>query len=136
MEGKYYVRKKSSLTSKRVKKDKAFRLTMVYADILAKGSKIASSIYHFLPKEERKHPFYRELTGRAMRLLKQGLTVAEAFEQLYLQVFPPRKSTELDDILPAFTNTSFADEVLKRIFAKQLPEKQKERSLLFATSPP
>lgn len=45
MDGKYYVRAKSSLTRKRGRKDPAFKKTMHNAAILANASKIASALY-------------------------------------------------------------------------------------------
>lgn len=72
MDGKYYARQKSSLTGKRVKKDPAFRLTMMYAGWLAKASKIAAVVYSSLPEDEREHHQYRTMTGIAMKMLKAG----------------------------------------------------------------
>jgi hypothetical protein len=92
MAGKYYVRIVSNLTAKRVRKDPAFKLTMEYAGLLGKASKIASGIYRLLP--DRKHGFYRRLTGIAMQLLKQGRTGEEAFEQLYNDFVLPQVSVE------------------------------------------
>ncbi|MDP4251982.1 MAG: hypothetical protein Q8918_17920, partial [Bacteroidota bacterium] len=113
MAGKYYVRIVSSLTAKRVLKDPAFKLTMQYAGLLGKASKIASAIYRLLP--EREHGFYRKLTGMAMQLLKQGKTAEEAFEKLYNDfIRPPVKSPVQK---PVF-KTSFADELLNRLFSK------------------
>ena len=71
MEGNYFVRTKSSLDGRRVKKDVAFKETMVYADLLARASKIASKLYRTLPKEERSLKLYRELTGKVMKELKK-----------------------------------------------------------------
>jgi hypothetical protein len=87
MAGQYYARIVSSLTAERVLSDPAFKLTMQYAGLLGKASKIASAIYRLLPEQE--HGFYRELTGMAMRLLKQGKTGEEAFAQLYNEFIPP-----------------------------------------------
>ncbi|HVI48533.1 MAG TPA: hypothetical protein VM802_26935 [Chitinophaga sp.] len=72
MYGRYYIRLKSSLTSKRVKKDPAFRNTMKHAAILAEASRIAAAVYRALPKEQKEHALYRKLTGIAIRMLKEG----------------------------------------------------------------
>ncbi len=69
----YYARAKSSLTGKRVKKDSAFRRTMQNAGLLAKASSIASSVYRKLPPNQRDRRLYQQLTGNAIRLLRQGL---------------------------------------------------------------
>lgn len=70
MYGKYYLRTRSSLTGKRVKKDPAFRKTMEYARLLAKASRIGSAVYAVLPADQKQHSLYRKLTGEAMYWLK------------------------------------------------------------------
>lgn len=71
-EGEYYVRTKSSLTRQRVMKSPAFRLTRKYAALLGEASKIASAVYRQITGEEKKHALYREMTGKAMRMLREG----------------------------------------------------------------
>ena len=134
MEGKYYVRKKSSLTGKRVKKDKKFRLTMIYAGILAQASKIASSVYRQIPKEERKHPYFRTLTGMAQKLLRKGVSAEEVYQQLYDHTFPSKP--ELRVVEQPKSQSNFAEEILKRIFS--VPEKgqEVERCIVNAILPP
>ncbi len=73
----YYARLKSSLTGKRVKKDPAFKRTMENARLLAKASKIASTIYRKLLRSQRNRSLYQQLTGKAMKLLKQGVDEKE-----------------------------------------------------------
>lgn len=68
----HYVRMKSSLSGKRVKKDPRFRRTMEYAGWLKQASGLASSCYRALPEEERVHAMYREMVGMAMEMLKAG----------------------------------------------------------------
>src|SRR6266852_4952890 len=82
MEGKYYVRKKSRLTGKRVKKDPRFRVTMMNAGWLARASKIGSDVYKALPATWRQFWMYREFTGEAVKMLKQGKKDEEAREIL------------------------------------------------------
>lgn len=74
----YYVRRVSSLTGKRVKTDPRFRLTLVYAGLLGRASRIGSVVYKALPKEFRRFWMYRAFTGEAMQLLKAGKTDEEA----------------------------------------------------------
>jgi hypothetical protein len=135
MEGKYYVRKKSSLTGKRVKKDKKFRLTMLYAGILAQASKIASSVYRQIPKEERKHPYFRTLTGMAQKLLRKGVSAEEIYEQLYDQTFPPVPVAILSEKEKP-VDTSFADKLLSHIFSVSMPENYIERNIVMNLFPP
>jgi hypothetical protein len=134
MEGKYYVRKKSSLTGKRVKKDKKFRLTMIYAGIMAQASKIASSVYRQIPKEERKHPYFRTLTGMAQKLLRKGVSAEEVYEQLYNRTFPPKP--ELIVIEQPKAHPNFAEEVLKHIFSVPDKKQEVERYIVNAILPP
>ena len=70
MYGRYYLRSASSLDGKRVKKDPAFRKTMMYAALLAKASRIGSAVYAALPPDRKQHALYRKLTGEAMTWLK------------------------------------------------------------------
>jgi len=79
---KYYVRTKSSLSGVRVKKDPAFAKTMAYAGLLKEASLLASSVYRALSDDKRQHALYRQLTGTAMRLLKEGKSIAETRELL------------------------------------------------------
>lgn len=72
MDGQYYVRKKSSLSGKRVKQAPSFALTRVYADLLAQASRLAAAVYRPLPREQKKLALYRAMTGEALRMLKQG----------------------------------------------------------------
>ena len=77
MDGQYYVRRKSTLSGKRVKRDKAFTLTRVYADLLGQASRLAAAVYRCLPREERKHAQYLAMTGEALRMLKEGVATEE-----------------------------------------------------------
>jgi hypothetical protein len=72
MYGRYYARKKSSLTGKRVKRDPVFAKTMYYAGLLGKASQIASKRYQqMVPKEERSRKKYHELVGVVMHELRE-----------------------------------------------------------------
>jgi hypothetical protein len=82
MDGVYYQRRKSSLSGKRVKRSQAFKRTMEYAGLLGRASQLAAAVYRSLPKAERKHALYLQLTGQAMQLLKQGMEEALVTEQL------------------------------------------------------
>ena len=72
MDGEYYARRKSSLSGKRVKKDKAFARTMMYAGIMGQASALAAEVYRRLPKERKQHALYRQLVGKANGFLKHG----------------------------------------------------------------
>lgn len=82
MHGKYYARMKSSLTRKRVLKDPKFQLTRVYASLLGEASTIASRVYRLVTGERKKHALYRELTGKAIYLLREGKDKEAVFQLL------------------------------------------------------
>jgi hypothetical protein len=87
MEGKHYVRRKSTLSGKRVKKDPRFKRTMEHAALLAKGSRLASAAYKGLPRTKKDISLFRALTGQAIRLLKEGKEEQQALEVLYSSMF-------------------------------------------------
>jgi hypothetical protein len=82
MEGQYYIRVKSSLTSKRVKNCSTFKNTMESARQLAAASVIASQVYRTVSKEKRKVELYRKMTGIAKLLFKNGKNNEKVFEHL------------------------------------------------------
>ena len=103
MDGQYYVRRKSTLSGKRVKRDKAFTLTRVYADLLGQASRLAAAVYRCLPREERKHAQYRFMTGEALRMLKEGVVAEEIsvrLEQAYVVKEEAVVSVAPDNIVP------------------------------------
>ncbi len=88
MNGEYIIRTKSSLTGKRVKRDPAFAKTMMYAGWLKLGARIASHIYRQIPADERVYKQYRELTGKAMSLLKEGFNTGDVITMLEAVYLP------------------------------------------------
>ena len=84
LEGNYFARTKSSLTGSRVKNSKVFRETMKYAGLFAKASVIGSAIYRMLPGYQRHRSVYQQLTGKAMKMLKDGLSEKEVMQKLTL----------------------------------------------------
>jgi hypothetical protein len=69
----YYVRMQSSITGKRIKKDKAFAGFRDSSSRLRIASRIASAVYRqFVVKE---YPLYREMTGKAILWLKEGCSI-------------------------------------------------------------
>ena len=53
MQGRYFVRMKSSLSRKRVKTDPKFAVTMAYAGLLGKASKSPQHFTAHYPKNKR-----------------------------------------------------------------------------------
>jgi hypothetical protein len=70
MEGRNFVRKKSSLTRRKVLYAPCFKNTRHYAGLMAKASKIGSLVYNALPANWRQFWMYQAFTGEAMTMLK------------------------------------------------------------------
>jgi hypothetical protein len=86
LHGKHYARLKSSLSSKRVKNSPAFSNTMRYARLLATASVIGSEVYRLLPKEKKGRKVYQQLTGKAMKMLREGLNKREVSDKLKTEI--------------------------------------------------
>ncbi|HNP21145.1 MAG TPA: hypothetical protein PKM63_01085 [Panacibacter sp.] len=74
MEGKGYVRRKTSLDAKRFKSDKAFANSRASADRFKTGNMIAGEVYRALPAPQRQYAFFCQLKSEAIGLLKSGMT--------------------------------------------------------------
>jgi hypothetical protein len=83
MDGRTYIRAKSSLSRKRVLKSKEFEKTRQYAGSFALASQIGSVIYQALPADIKGRWLYRTITGEAASLLYEGKTEQEAREILW-----------------------------------------------------
>lgn len=92
MDGEYYARMKSSLTGKRVKKDRKFRRTMEYAGLMGQASKIAAGVYRLLPEDKRKHTLYRVMTGQVLRMLKDGMEPDMVKAWLHTEYLAPQNA--------------------------------------------
>jgi hypothetical protein len=84
MEGRNFVRKKSSLTRRKVLYSPQFKNTRHYAGLMAKASKIGSHVYNALPEYWRQGWMYRSFTGEAYKMIKAGKKEAE-IQQVLLQ---------------------------------------------------
>ena len=82
VDGIGYVRKKSSLTGKRVKKDPKFARTMQSAERLKRGSQLASNVYRSLPKEQQVYSQFKALKSLAIRAICEGKSEAETMALL------------------------------------------------------
>jgi hypothetical protein len=89
MEGRYYVRMKSSLTGKKFWRSKAFERSRESCKRFAKGNGLASKVYRMIDKEKRVYSLYCFLKRRAILLLKEGKSLRETEEALmdYLRGF-------------------------------------------------
>ena len=84
MEGRNFVRKKSSLTRRKVLYSPQFKNTRHNAGLMAKASKIGSHVYNALPEYWRQGWMYRSFTGEAYKMIKAGRKEAE-IQQVLLQ---------------------------------------------------
>jgi hypothetical protein len=87
MDGKGYVRRKSSLTGKRFKTSDRFANSRKSAERFAKGNKIASEVYNTIPATERKYPVFVQLKSSAIALLKAGTPGHEVKTKLTALIF-------------------------------------------------
>ena len=99
MHGRYFARKKSSLTAERVKTDACFIPTMQQADFLRRASKIGSVLYDLVPREHKQHQLYRTLTGQANLYLKKGLAEEEIVSRLLYHYIAPLKKKRVTEII-------------------------------------
>src|ERR1051325_6398149 len=84
MYGKIYVRMQSSLSGRRVKRDKRFQRTMQSARELARAAKMASVVYRTLSKEQKKSVYllYKKMVGVVKIALRNGMNEKECLEVL------------------------------------------------------
>jgi len=101
--GKNIVRRCTSLTGERVKKDAAFKGFRESGNRMKEASPIAASLYKMVPSELKQYSLYRLLTGEALKMLKAGKdpeSITESLKQIHInpllnQYFPipsPRKT--------------------------------------------
>ena len=92
MDGKYYVRMKSTLSRKKVLNSPRFARTRMHAGQLAEASKIASVVYRQIPKEERSIKLFRTIVGKAKLLLAAGKDKEVVLEILVAELNPETKA--------------------------------------------
>ena len=101
MDGQYYVRVKSRLTSERVKTSPEFHRTMYLASLMARASRIGSQIYKALPPGWRQFWMYRSFTGEALLLLKYHRYTDQEAKQLlwkcYVENWEQQKAIDPDN---------------------------------------
>jgi hypothetical protein len=89
MEGKYYVKMKSSLTGKKFWKNKTFERSRESCKRFSEGNRLASQLYRMIKKEKRQYKLFCFLKKRSIMLLKEGESLIEVEEILmdYLMEF-------------------------------------------------
>jgi hypothetical protein len=105
MEGRNFVRKKSSLTRRKVLYSPQFQRTRHYAGLMGQASKIGSFVYNQLPAYWRQSWMYRSFTGEAFTMLKAGKKEDEIQQVLwtrYVEVVVNKQPKE-PIAVPSFT---------------------------------
>jgi hypothetical protein len=74
--GKNIVRRFTSLTGERVKKEAAFKGFRESGNRMKEASPIAAALYKMVPVEIKQYSLYRLLTGEALKMLKSGTDAA------------------------------------------------------------
>jgi hypothetical protein len=82
MNGKYYVRKKSRLTGKRVKKDPQFENSRRNAKWFGQAAQLASKVYRQLPADHKFHGKFGDMTAMASCFVRAGLSAEEIIAKL------------------------------------------------------
>jgi hypothetical protein len=95
IEGRNFVRKKSSLTRRRVLYSPHFKNTRHFAGLMGKASKIGSHVYNALPAYWRQGWMFRSFTGEAYTMLKSGKTSAEIQQALLQRYVEPVISKQI-----------------------------------------
>jgi hypothetical protein len=123
MEGRNFVRKKSSLTRRKVLYSPRFERTRQNASLMGRASKIGAFVYNELPAHWRQFWMYRSFTGEAYTMLKKGRgeqEIRQLLRQRYVQEVVARQSHAQP--LPAQPVTS------KRTYKKQDTEYWKNKT--------
>jgi hypothetical protein len=89
IDGRNFVRQKSSLTRRKVLYSPQFANTRHNAELMAKASKIGSLVYNALPGYWRQGWMYRSFTGEAYKMLKARKCEKEIEKVLYQQYVEP-----------------------------------------------
>lgn len=126
LNGRYYARRKSTLSRKRVKRDPVFALTRKYAELLGQASRIAAGVYRLLPRDKKKLTLYRAMTGRAVALLKRGMQEAAIKEQLEQATRKGLKTAAVQQPVVRMRAKTGGMNVVRTVWGKKLPVGRQE----------
>ncbi|MFT3826124.1 MAG: hypothetical protein QM731_19535 [Chitinophagaceae bacterium] len=84
---KWYIRRNSSLTGRRVKTSKKFANSRVAASYFGKGSGLAANVYRVLPESWKMFELYQRLTAMAAAMLREEKTDAVITAALEQQLY-------------------------------------------------
>ena len=92
MKGKYYARKKSSLTGNKFRRHKAFAGSRRSCGRFGRGNQLASMVYNEIAEKERQYDLYCRMKREAIAMLKAVKTEAEVIE--WLRRLKPKTEAE------------------------------------------
>jgi hypothetical protein len=101
MEGRNFVRKKSSLTRRKVLYAPQFARTRHNAGLMGKASQIGSAVYNELPEYWRRGWMYRSFTGEAYKMIKAGKKEKKIQEALFQRYVEPVVNKQPDSAVIA-----------------------------------
>ncbi|MBC8033260.1 MAG: hypothetical protein H7Y03_03885 [Chitinophagaceae bacterium] len=87
--GRIVYRMSNPVESKRIKTDPVFEGFRKSAGRMKQASPIAAGLYNQIPKEDKVYHLYRQLTGEAIRMLKEGVDSIVIKEKLQRQYIDP-----------------------------------------------
>lgn len=104
MDGRNFVRKKSSLTRRKVLYSPQFENTRHNAGLMGKASKIGSQVYNALPEYWRQGWMFRSFTGEAYTMLKAHKGEEEIQQRLLQRYVEPvvYRAPKGDVTVPSF----------------------------------
>ena len=82
MKGKYYARKKSSLTGNKFRRHKAFAGSRRSCGRFGRGNQLASMVYNEITESLRAYELFCRMKSKAIAMLKAGKTEAEVIDCL------------------------------------------------------
>jgi hypothetical protein len=102
--GNTYMRKKSSLTRKKVLTDKNFEKTRQCAAKMGLAAQIGSKIYRTLPADMKERWLYRAITGEAASMLYAGKEEQEVTDLLWKKYVSDTGSDNVGPVKAGFGN--------------------------------
>jgi hypothetical protein len=116
MFGNTYMRKKSSLTKKRVLKSKNFEKTRQCAAKMGCAARIGSMIYKTLPADIRERWLYRAITGEAASMLYAGKEEQEVKDVLWKKYVIDAGNENVKTVKAGFDNIYPSDKESNKLF--------------------
>ncbi|MFT3825307.1 MAG: hypothetical protein QM731_15425 [Chitinophagaceae bacterium] len=87
LHNKWYIRRRSSLTGRRVKTSKRFEKSRQSAAKMGEASRLAATVYRELPPAWKLYDLYKKLTALAIRLLHEAADDATVLAALRQQLY-------------------------------------------------